>query len=531
MSSCSAVNTPAAQITVQLEAAKNNQDESAVTSQTLQVPLGSTVAEVLAQANITLGPLDRVSPPLYEEATDNLHIKVTRRREEFLTEKRELPFQRQIVKNLNLPVGETRLLQAGENGLEEITIRKVYEDGVLISSYPLKNSILKEPVVEILMVGIQQPFTPQPIAGKLAYLSGGNAWVMSSTTAERKPLITTGKLDGRIFSLSPDGEWLLFTQKEEGEGAINSLWVIQTTSNDPKPITLGVKNVVHYADWVPQTTLRIAFSTVEPRSTPPGWQANNDLYTVDFSPSGWVSKRTEILPAQVGGIYGWWGTTFLWAPDGYQCAYSRADQIGLVSFSEKTLKPLLNLLPFQTYSDWAWIPSLRWSPDGKLLYYVEHRSTSQEEQDESSPTFDISALTAAGISLPVIQDSGMFAFPSPSPLIKESGEEEGYLFAYLKAIFPQQSQSSRYRLFLADRDGSNKRLLFPPEDWEGLEPQQIFWSPQPIYGKMRQSDAQVEKLSYAIAVVYHGDIWLIEAESGKTHQITADGLISKIDWK
>jgi hypothetical protein len=334
MSSCNATNTPAAQITVQIEAAINSQDESAVASHTLQVPLGSTVAEVLAKANITLGPLDRVSPPLYEEATNNLNIKVTRRREEFTTETRELPFQRQIVKNLNLPVGEQRLLQAGENGLEEITIRKIYEDGVLVSSYPIKSTLLKEPVVEILMVGIQQPFTPQPIAGKLAYISGSNAWIMSSTTAERK-LLVTGKLDGRVFSLSPDGEWLLFTQKAEEEGSINSLWVIQTTGNDNKPIALGVENVVHYADWVPQTTLRIAFSTVEPRSTPPGWQANNDLYTIDFSPSGWVSKKTEILPPQVGGIYGWWGTTFLWAPDGTQCAYGRADQIGLVSFTKK----------------------------------------------------------------------------------------------------------------------------------------------------------------------------------------------------
>ena len=72
-----------------------------------------------------------------------------------------------------------------------------------------------------------------------------------------------------------------------------------------------------------------------------------------------------------------------------------------------------------------------------------------------------------------------------------------------------------------DRDGSNKRALFPPLDSGGIEPQIPVWSPEPLAGQTGDF----------IGIVYQGNLWLIDSGSGSAYQVTGDGLISRIDWK
>src|SRR5690606_38606036 len=122
---------------------------------------------------------------------------------------------------------------------------------------------------------------------------------------------------------------------------------------EPKLISLQGKNIVHFAAWIPGTN-SVAYSTVEPRSAAPGWQANNDLYRVSIT-GGTTPRR--LLSANSGGVYGWWGMSFAFAPDG-RLAYSRPDGIGLVDQDGGYLKPLLGITPLNTHSDWAWIPPI-----------------------------------------------------------------------------------------------------------------------------------------------------------------------------
>jgi len=93
--------------------------------------------------------------------------------------------------------------------------------------------------------------------------------------------------------------------------------------------------------------------------------------------------------------------------------------------------------------------------------------------------------------------------------------------AYLQSIFIEQSETSRYRLMVMDRDGSNSKALFPPADASGIEPQTPVWSPEPLE----------EQTGDFIAVTYQGNLWLVDSGSGEAYQVTGDGLISGIDWK
>ncbi len=488
----------------------------------VEVPPGSTVAEALQTAGIEYEGLDRSEPPFYAVLSEGDHIRLIRVREVFETKEEVIPFERRVVRNESLPEGERRLIQVGVNGLQELTYRTVYEDGEKVGNAIIKTTILQTPVPEIVMVGVRASFAPLSISGRLAYLAGGNAWIMEESTGNRRPLITTGDLDGRVFALSPNGDWLLFSRKSEAppEEEINSLWVISTIDKTPRPIRLKVSNVVHYAGWVPGRANTIAYSTVEPRANAPGWQANNDLYTLVFGGSGWVGTPKEIIEANFGGVYGWWGTTFAWSSNG-RLAYARPDEIGLVDIDKGYFKPLLEITPLQTHSDWAWIPGLTWGADGRTLYVVTHAPPTGLIAPEESPFFDLSALSLTnGALISMVPQTGMFAYPSTSPL-QIAGDEHSYRIAYLQAIFPAQSETSNYRLAVMDRDGSNRRILFPPPDSPGMEPQTPVWAPEPLPGQEGEF----------VAVVYQGNLWLIDTLSAQSYQITGDGLITRVDWK
>ncbi len=483
---------------------------------TVQVPVGSTVADALQAAGVTLGALDRTEPPDYTLIGGDLDVQVVRVSESFHVEQEVIPFERRILHNEALPAGETRLLQAGVNGLREVTYRQVFENGTEVINQPVKSVVVKEPQPEIVMVGVQAPFLPRDIPGRLAYLAAGNAWVMDGNTGQRRPVVTTGDLDGRVFALSPDRRWLLFTRQASGEETLNTLWVADLNSDPPQLLNLGVENIAHFAAFAPYSSLTVYYSTVEPRPGPPGWQANNDLQMVTFSTSGWVSEPREVVEANAGGVYGWWGTTFAWSPQG-RLAFARPDAVGEVNLDEGLLDPWLTLAPYQTRADWAWVPGVAWSPDGTVLFAVSHGRPGATDTPETAPDFHLVALPE-GLGWPIVlaDDVGMFAYPQVSPLL-----EDGYQVAYLQAAFPQQSDTSRYRLVVMDRDGSNRRVLFPPEGGLGLDPQQVVWSPGPV------PDFE----AYAIALLYQGNLYLVSTKDGTFQQLTGDGLVTAVSWR
>jgi hypothetical protein len=488
----------------------------------MNLPSGSTVQTAVEAAALSLGQLDRISPPIYSNLIEGTEIVITRVQEEYETEQQEIPYERQELPNESMAAGESLLIQVGKNGLSEITIRHLYEDGIEESESVVSESIIISPVPEILMVGVQNPFASVAIHGKLVYLTGGNAWVMEDSTANRHPLITSGDLDGRIFTLSPDGRWLLFSRlsNRPPDQEINSLWVVNISNNIPQPINLHVANVVHFADWKPGESYTIAYSTVEPRSSAPGWQANNDLYLLSFdSEKSLAGTPSKVLDSSSGGIYGWWGTTYTWSQDGKHLAYSRPDEIGFVDVENKTLNPIIKITPYNTYSDWAWIPNIAWGSDNNTLFFVSHALPTGLVSPEDSPFFDLEAISlTTGSITTLIPKVGMFSYPLVSP-VHDFGGETAYEIAYLQAIFPSQSATSHYRLIVMDRDGSERQTIFPAETQTGFKPQIHWgaWAPESANG--------------LLAFIYMGNLWIIDTLSGHSQQVTGDGLTNQVDWE
>jgi hypothetical protein len=484
------------------------------------VPSGSTVVQAVEAAGVELGQLDRLQPPAYTLVTDGTHIEITRLEEAFEVEQITLPFPQQTIRNEALTRGERRLLQAGENGLQEITSRIVSEEGIEISRTPVKSVVVREAKPEILMIGAQTAYSPVPVEGTLAYVSAGNIWTVSGDSGRRTPITVSGDADGRILQLDPSAEWLLFTRRDpDSTDEINTLWAISAINSSPEAFSLGAANIIHFADWSPDpNSLSVAYSTVEPRPAAPGWQANNDLNLVTIRPDGdrlrSGAPRT-LLPANSGGPYGWWGTSFAWASNAARLAYARPDGVGIIEVDDPAQTSALEIVPYQTLGDWAWVPGVSWGWDDRTLFTVRHAEPIGLETDATSPAFDLVAVQpTTGEALPLRDRSGMFAEPVVSPPRLLANGEVDYQVAYLQALSPLESESSRYRLAVVDRDGSNPRLLFPAEGEPGLEPHRVAWSPD----------------GERLAVRYQGDLWIIDVASGQAHRLTSDGQVTAFDW-
>ncbi len=483
----------------------------------VEVEIGSTIQTVLNFNNISLLPLDKVDPPVFSVITEPITINITRVEEKFETEEIIVPFEQQTVRNESLPERQQILVQPGVNGVREITYRLLYENSQLYSRTEVRRVDIETPKPEIIMIGIQAPFSSIPITGKIIYLTSGNIWMMENQSSNRKPILTNGKVDGRVLSLSADEKWLLFTQISNDKDKINELWLKNLEDPESSPVYLKTDNVIHFADWNPGAIFSVLVSTVEPREVAPGWQANNNLIKLTLGKDGKVLKKDEVLESNSGGIYGWWGTSFKFSPDQKNLAFVRPDSLGVVDLKNMEFETLSTIIPYQTQSDWAWVSPISWSTDGRYLFWVDHNIDLSSPNPETSPIFTLKAIDLKTKSiLSLKEDVGMFSF---SLAVEVDNASHRNRLVFLQSVFPDTSDTSRYRLLISDRDGSNTELLFPNDGMQGLEPQRIFQSPCG------------DNSSCQIGFIYQGNLWILGISDQFTnHQITGDGLITRIEW-
>ena len=474
----------------------------------LLLPQGSTVRDALRSASVTLAELDRVRPPETSLLIGGMSITVTRVIQTGEQVSETIPYISQTQPDTTLSPGERRILQAGRNGILATNYRLTYEDGKLTDRVELDQEVVATPVPEIARVGLKDDFNTVPLSGTLVYLSNNNAYVMRDVSGNKRALTTDSDLDAHVFSLSPDGRWLLYTRGNTS--TLNSLWIVDTTLAVPEPQALNINGVL-WADFSPDGK-SIAYSRADPSPGLPGWKALNDLTILPFN-AGKLGKAKEIVKASATAPYAWWGTNYAWSPDSTRLAYGNTAEIGVISPTAKITRtlPIINFAAYNTRSTWAWTPALSWSPDGEFLATQIHSPSPSGEADEDSPAFDVAALQISGtLQARLAVGAGMWAAPR---WLGTTPADSQIVFGMAET--PYASDTSRYSLYIMDRDGSNRLLLFPTDGQPGIR---------------GLPDFTVSPDGRSVIVAYQGDLFWINLNTGLTRRLTADGSISLPRW-
>jgi hypothetical protein len=477
-----------------------------------------TVGELLIETGISLDEDDRVEPPETTFVESGMVLRVVRVEVYTESEEHDIPFERRTVRDTSIPEGETRLLEAGVVGLEEWIYRVTVEDGTEIGRQLINRVTIEEAQAEVVLIGAQTELRPVPIAGTIAYVGNVNAWVMQTTSANRRRLTDTWDLDSRVFSLSADGSALLYTRAVTGtdlESALNTRWMVGTAAADAQPIELDVQGVL-WADWAPEcrgipagSGCRVAYTTGSRVEGNPDWKAANDLWVaVPRGSDGAMLAQWLVVEPSAGGVYGWWGTDYAWAPDGQRIAYARADQAGVIDLWNGSTDVLAVFAAYRTFAPWAWVPAVSWSPESQYVVTTMHGPSPTGETAEDSPVFDVWVLAADGsLAVELASETGMWSAP------QYAAESEAIAFG--RARSPYVSQTSGYDLYSMDRDGSDQQHLFPPREEIGLPYPHVAWGPG----------------GSQLAVIYRGNLYLVDAGTGEYEQLTSEGGVTSVLWE
>lgn len=112
-----------------------------------------TVAGVLAQEGIRLENQDYAVPPATEKLTDGMTVKITRVREEVITESEYLPYETVWQADPTMELDERKVSQTGVQGVKKRQIRTRYENGREVRRALDREWIDAAPVTQLISYG------------------------------------------------------------------------------------------------------------------------------------------------------------------------------------------------------------------------------------------------------------------------------------------------------------------------------------------------------------------------------------------
>lgn len=112
-----------------------------------------TVGEALVGWGVEVNEKDRLDPGPDTPVTGGQKITVVKVEEKETKTKVKVPYSVQRRQDGNLEIGQTRLVQKGEEGLAERLLRQTREDGKLVREEVVTEEIVQEPITEIVAVG------------------------------------------------------------------------------------------------------------------------------------------------------------------------------------------------------------------------------------------------------------------------------------------------------------------------------------------------------------------------------------------
>lgn len=139
----------------------------------VKVPATATVENAVSAAQLTLSKDDVLSVKKTDTVTEGMTIKIDRVAYRETETTQEIPYETTQEETGELDQGDTQVKTAGENGSRTVVTREKLVNGQVVSSEEISNTVTKEPVNEVILVGTREVVVTQAPSYSAASTSGG----------------------------------------------------------------------------------------------------------------------------------------------------------------------------------------------------------------------------------------------------------------------------------------------------------------------------------------------------------------------
>lgn len=190
---------------------------------TVCMAAGTTVADAVKAAGVTLGAADELSVPADSFVSDGVAVEIIRVAYKDYQKTYSIAFKTEIKYTSTLRQGATKVQRAGVKGVKTVTYRDRIENGKVISTETISTEVTKEPVTKIVLKGTKVGKVVSEAPFDVALDSAG------------QPLKYTKKLSGMATAYTTDrgdsGAWTATGRRAQ----------VGVVAVDPRVIPYGTK--------------------------------------------------------------------------------------------------------------------------------------------------------------------------------------------------------------------------------------------------------------------------------------------------
>jgi len=159
--------------------------------------LGTSIADALSEADITLSHADKVVPEKSALLSADLKIVITRINFEEITTEEDIPFQTIEKEDKTVLWRKKETKQKGEKGVREKTYKVTYTNGKETNRQLLGSKIAKPPVTQIEVTGTKIVVGKTQSGDATWYVFGDDLTCASLTFSQGKYLRVTNRSNGK----------------------------------------------------------------------------------------------------------------------------------------------------------------------------------------------------------------------------------------------------------------------------------------------------------------------------------------------
>lgn len=115
--------------------------------------LAQTVGQAIEEAGVYLGALDKIQPQKDALTKDVDRINVIRVEEQIVNQVEKIPFENEVRKNESLDKGFVKVINKGKEGKKETSVKIVFENGIESMRQIIAEKIIQEPVAGVIEEG------------------------------------------------------------------------------------------------------------------------------------------------------------------------------------------------------------------------------------------------------------------------------------------------------------------------------------------------------------------------------------------